>query len=434
DARQLLGEIETTRARLLIEAAAAARARVEDNRTSALDKVAAARDQGITADYHRALGQAPRGQLLKLQQDIQARCDKALAAVKTLDGRIATLTARITQLANENTKLAGNSRKLRAESDLAAGRERLDKVHQAQDLERKANANTAQADAARDETANLEVDRSLQADAARDADAELAELAKRLAAMDEEKKRQDAHTLGASDEAERTAQSAHTAAEEVLQRNAEALALEQEALAALDQATKDFAEAAGDVRTVIQAARSARGGASSGSNSELLEDLADDKHLAMILGSKASTHLMMGDLRSEEVSAAAEMAALAKTIADLAGKLGVAEPVVVGKLRDAGKPADKTGADAVADYSQAEKDFNTVLSSTLVDKIGRDIKWMYEGRLANAYLGHYRLTGDGKILGEARAAVAKATEGKNESPYLASVFRLKALIDAVPSN
>jgi len=433
DARQLLGEIEATRARALVGAASEVRAQVASLHLRAMDRIAAARDQGMTADYHRALGQAPRDKLNQLVARTKQRRDAARNSVKRIDGQIAKLTDRIAKLAEKNKGLLAESTKRRAESDLATGRERLDKLHAAQAKEREIHANNTQADAARDEIANLRVDKTLQAEIVRAAERELAELAKRLAAMDEAKKVAEEDTLIAGDEAERTAGQACKLAEDALGLGSKASALEKRALAALDRATAELDAAARHAREVVQAARQA-GGRRSGGRNELLEGLADEKHLALILGSKASAHLLAGDVRSEGISAARRDLALAKAIADLAGKLGIAEPVVVGKGREAGQAAGKAHTDAVADYTKAEADFEKVLSSHLRDRIGRNIQWMYQGRLASAYLGHYRLTGDKGVLAKAKATVDKATEGKAESPYLASVFRLKALIDAMPSN
>jgi hypothetical protein len=281
--------------------------------------------------------------------------------------------------------------------------------------------------------ANLKVDKQLAAEAARAAQAELDQLAQRLAEMDTSKKLADKATLDASDGADRAAKDVHKIAAEALVLNAQALALEQRALKALDEAATQLAAAARDVKAACDAARKAQRRQPK-LRSGLLEGMADQKHLAMVLGTKASAHLMMGELRSEALAGAGDNAALAKRIADLASQLGVAEPGIVAKLRAAGTIDPAVKKQAVQDYAQAEKDFNAVLSSHLKGTVGRNIQWMYQGRLANAYLGHYRLTGDASVLSQAKTVVDEAAAGKAESPHLASVYRLKAVIDAASAN
>jgi len=157
-----------------------------------------------------------------------------------------------------------------------------------------------------------------------------------------------------------------------------------------------------------------------------------------VLAARASAYLAMAEIRSRQLQTAKDNALLADRIAAAAKAMGLAVPAVVGQLK-AFKAADaETRKLAEEDYKRAEDDLLAVLRSHLNDRtighsvgecIGSNIRWIYQGQLADTYLGHYRLTGDKAVLAQAEEFVKKALEGKERSPYLTPVRRLKVVID-----
>jgi hypothetical protein len=110
DARQLLANIESARAQSLTNSAMLVRAKVVDLHAHARARIDVARNQGIVADYHRALGKAPRQKLRKLRDDTRQRLTAQQGRIKAIDTRIGSLNAQIAQLAVENERLLATTR------------------------------------------------------------------------------------------------------------------------------------------------------------------------------------------------------------------------------------------------------------------------------------------------------------------------------------
>jgi hypothetical protein len=123
-------------------------------------------------------------------------------------------------------------------------------------------------------------------------------------------------------------------------------------------------------------------------------------------------------------------------MADALKRLGREPLALVPSLKNDYLPdLKKTRDQALADYKSAEAELEKVISQHLKYPPGRNVNWIYQGELASAYLGHYRLTwsekdqkGDETILAKARQFVGEALRDKQTSPYLASVVELQKLI------
>ena len=265
------------------------------------------------------------------------------------------------------------------------------------------------------------------------AKAQLGQLEKRLGAMVAAKKQADADTEAASDQTELAARAVYEVAAKALKREIQARALEGRALEALGEAVTQLTAAAGSVGVELSAVADAQRRQGE-LHSELLAAMGDKKHLALVVGSRASAHLLMAELRCDTLDGAAGAASLAGRIIALGKELGIAEPGVVAKLLVIAKVPGDIRDKAIEDYKKAQDDFNTVLSKHLRDRMGKELQWMYQGQLASAYLGHYRLKGEPSVLADAKAAIAKATEGQTDSQNQAPVVSLKRIIDAAGPN
>ena len=97
---------------------------------------------------------------------------------------------------------------------------------------------------------------------------------------------------------------------------------------------------------------------------------------------------------------------------------------LAGYLEDVGKTKDS----AVKDFQDAENDLKTIQQDYLKKGDGKKAKCTYQAVLANAYLGHFRLTGDQAKLKDAEAMITEALRGADKSPQLAAAIRLRELI------
>ncbi|KKK56582.1 hypothetical protein LCGC14_3063080, partial [marine sediment metagenome] len=325
-------------------------------------------------------------------------------------------------------------RQFRAQSELTGGQKSMDLIKDAHRLERTKNANEATMDTGRDEIANLKVDRSFHESAKLAAQSKFAMLTKRIKTMDANKVEATKGMNDAKADATRNFKDVEALAVRVVEVSGQALGNDGEALKALAEATEHFAAAETHLRAENQAASAAQDRQPK-VKSEILRGLVDDKHLAAIVAAKASAHLSMAEIRAGQLATARDNQVLAKSIEDLAKVLGEQAPAVLDKLRKyIQKPAEIRDG-AAKDYQKAEADLEKVLKSNLKERgtnenIGPNIRWIYEGQLADTYLGHYRLTGDRKVLLKAKGLVAKAIKGRERSPHLRPVRQLKAVIDA----
>lgn len=124
-----------------------------------------------------------------------------------------------------------------------------------------------------------------------------------------------------------------------------------------------------------------------------------------------------------------EQHGLADELASVAAKLKQPVPPVAAELRGYLPDKDATKQRAIDGYLAAEKDLEAILDTQLKTGIGKNIRWIYQARLAGAYYGHFRLTGDAEVLLKAQNFVNDALAGKEGSPYLVTVMNLKALLD-----
>lgn len=436
DVAQLLGDVEYARGRFIADAAQRLRRQAEDMHVRARTLLRTARNRAVVVSFNRKLAAMPREKLLALREQTQKTLAAKNAEVKALDAKIVRLQNDIQALAAKNKALTRRIRQLRARSELATGRKRLELAKQAHVLERQENANTGQIEAKRDSIANLTVDRAFARRAAQAAQARLQVLEQSLSDMAKVKQDSDRAGREAGAGVERTMRKVGALAAKVVEHCRSVLEREGAALEAMAAAAKHYGAACEYLRAESQAAVEAINDNPDAKN-KIAEGLADEKHLAAVMAAKASAHLAMAEIRSRQLLTANENAALAGRIAATAKAAGLAIPAVVAQLRAFKAKDSETRELAEKDYKAAEDGLLVVLRSHLDDRtvgrspgegIGRNIRWIYQGQLADTYLGHYRLTGDKAVLAQAQEFVDKALEGRELSPYLTPVRRLKALI------
>ena len=142
---------------------------------------------------------------------------------------------------------------------------------------------------------------------------------------------------------------------------------------------------------------------------------------------KADIAMVMADLSVERLSLQERLRLLAVLITDLWPKLSPPRQVPPGAPKLATYVADveKLRNNATTGYQNATELYSKAIKSA--DRIHR---WVYQGQLAAAYMGLYRLSGDTNELKNADDAIKDALKDKESSPYLEPVLELRRLVRA----
>ncbi len=432
NANLLLGQIQLAIGRYHAAGAGRMRSAASRARRKGRDLLVSVRDRAALAKLYADLGSLPADQTANRRDKAQRELQALAAKIKSAEDEIAKLEAKIDALAKTNEGLLERSEELRDRGATAGGPQGLDLMTKAADIDVTITQNQSTMSAYRKTVAFSKADLALLKK--RQFFSQLAKdsLDKRLKDM----ARQDQRTAGAMTKARAEA--------EAYQEEVEALVAEagkhgriaevQEKLAldALGDAVRNFDAAekqASKVRSEADAAKRKKK-----EPDEILAALADDQHVASLIGLRASASLGMGELRRSRIAAVGADEAFAKEVEAAAKLLGKALPEATSSVlvqwQKAGSLIAPDRKAAEANYQAAENDLEGLLRKYLTGKgIGRNIRWMYQGKLAKAYFGHHLLAGDRALLGKARDWVEKATAQKEDSPHVAALVDLKGMID-----
>jgi len=102
-----------------------------------------------------------------------------------------------------------------------------------------------------------------------------------------------------------------------------------------------------------------------------------------------------------------------------------APPSGIDKIQSLLPDPASSRSDAEAKYTKAAQLYQRAMSGA-----DRNVRWIYEGQLAAAYVRLYMLNGDPETLKTARETLASALEGKELSPHLSSIAELQDLLAA----
>jgi hypothetical protein len=168
-----------------------------------------------------------------------------------------------------------------------------------------------------------------------------------------------------------------------------------------------------------------------GVQDDILTSLTNEQHAATVTASKADAELALADLYSRQVYSGKVYAGLADTLSQVAARVKQPAPASVASLQQYVKDPAALIKSAESNYAAAEKDLDGIVRSGLRNSPAKTTLWMFQGMLARAYLGHYRLTGDATLVQKASEMIAKAVEGKEFSPYLAPVLQLRQISNEI---
>lgn len=426
DAELLLGKICLARGRHRVHVAEHFRSSADRGRQAAGGMLDGLYSRLAAVEDNKIIATMPRKKIVErqaaLKKQVQALAGKRNAA----DKRIAKLVAEIAELNKDSAAKRPEAQKLRDRSEVTTGPKGLDLLTAAQAIEAKINANAGQVAAKQQAMVVLKKNKALLDKEHELVKAELAETTRHLKVIGERSdKAADAAKVAQAEAAkfagaiEAEARAAEEACQKVRDR-------ERQALNDFTKAVGHFERAASAAEAQVSSAKRVKQPEKGG----IATMLADDAHLASVLCMKASASLAMAELRRRQLTMAGANTVLAGRITRAWGKLSEPLPDVVAALSGYLADARKTRGEAEKNYKAAEADLEKIDRKHLRTGSAKNTKWMYQGSLAAAYLGHYQLTGEPAVLTKADELVKKALKGKDRSPYLDSVRRLQELIQS----
>lgn len=427
DANLMLGQIrlETGRYHLSGAESMRAQARGARHRTQRLLRMVRAKMALVT--FYDAVEKMPRDEIEALVKSAAGEARVLADKLKAARAEITTLEGEIDTRSKENKLLFAQASALRDRSEVTGGTEGLKLWEQAREIDKKVNANASRIAANKQRINDLKVDVALLDKQRASTDQRSAVLSRHVGTMAADSAKAGAEKKASRSEAAGLQVEVEAAAAEVVKHCAVAADQEKQAFAALAGAEDRFAGAQRHEREVVKAAQAAQTKAAE--PDDILAAKADELQLALMMSMRASANLTMGELRRYQLDTSKANDDLAKSITDSAKLLGQQPPPVVEQLT--GYVADPAATHKAAEenYKAAEKEWEDALNVRLRrGEVEKNTQWQYQGRLAQAYLGHYRLTGDKAVLTKAGEMVSKALADKEASPHLAAVRELRRLI------
>lgn len=424
DAELLLGKICLAKARHCIHVGESFRADADRGRRSAVAMIDGIYNRLAEADDSKAIANMPRGKIVARQTALNTQVQNLAGKMGAADKQIAKLVGEIAALSKDSAAKRPEAQKLRDRSEVTTGSKGLELLTSAQAIEAEIDANAGKVAAKQQAMAVVNNDKALLGRQHQLVKAELAEVGRHLAAIEK-----------SSSEAAESAKAAQAEAVKFAgQVEAEVGAVEQACRKIRDRETRalaDLAKALGHFRRAASAAEAeVRTAAAAKEPQEvgIVALMADDAHLASVLCVKASASLTMAEVRIRQLAMASANADLGARVTQAWKRLSQPSPPAAAALGAYLADPAKTRQEAENDYKAAEVDLERIDAKLLRSGAAKNTKWMYQGSLAAAYLGHYQLTGERAILIKADDLVNKALEGKDRSPYLEPVRRLQELV------
>lgn len=428
DAHHLLGEIQLALGRYHFISTDRIESKASVFRMSAQKELALIRINLISARFGQALAGLPRDKIVSLRDDAAGSLKKLGDEIKTIDRKTSSLTGQNVKLGKANEKMLNKARKMSDDSEVMGGPKGLELFKKAKALDAEANKNANTIAANQQAVEVLKFNRIRLRQKHRNAELRLAAVNKHLKGMDKQGAEATIEAKNADQRISESQKEVERLTGKIVKCNKDLTVHEKQAVSALEKAQKHLNQAEKFLRKEISTARAIVN--KSDKPNSLVEGLLDDNHLTLIISAKGSAGLVLGDLYSRQITTAGANNALADGITEVRKMLGREAPPSVKSLKGYLADPVKTGELARAAYKQVEKDLGVILKSHLKRGAGRNTVWMCQAQLANAYLGHFRLTGQDDILDKANELVAEALHEKEDSSCMKSVKRLQQSIQS----
>ena len=431
DAEFLLGEILFAKAEYHNTLAEHIRSNVSSLHQDIDKALTRARESTILAAFNHTLANMPVDKIIDLQKKTEEELSTLEAKKADSIAKKTALEKENERLSKENVALQNQAMLLRDKSERTTGTKGLELLKSAQRIEEKINRNASRI------ANNLQTIKMIDFDMVRLEQA-LRDVRSKLDAI---KERLDEIARGANKAAE-----AEKSAKETVVKN------QQKIISLIQQIVEQSAKLASREKTTIDTLKDAQKHLSR-AQKMIQQKLSDEKvtllklppadrqkfvrsnyeeHLMLIAVYKGASYLEMAEMYSRQLTFSRNNAQLAKKITSSWKALGTGTLKLPEELVDKmGKylpDNEKIQKEAINAFKIAESNFERALKIRPISDVGRNTLWNCQALLANAYLGHFRLSHDKAILTKAMNLINDALKDKENSPYLAPVKELKKLI------
>jgi len=394
-AQTLLGQVQSLTGYCHAWAAHRAAARLREARMQAHAAITAAAERADLLEYHRKLRALGEEELKRLRAGAVAMQSAKSTELKQISARITTLQAEQAAQNKAYETFNAQARAVRMEEDPASGRKRLDVLNEAQKMQAKADAAETRAAQIENQINALNVRR-------RALELEQAAAKARIQTMDDILK-------------ERTGQD--TENDRKLEKIRDGMEADQAAMREL------LARMVNDCERVSTAQTKALRVYELACNQLRAAGRAPGVNTA---AQQADVLAAVAGLEVRCLKALAGNKDLSKKLTGLWAKIGAGQlPGEIEKIQSFLPESDTLREDAEAKYEEAVKLYRTAIGS-----VDRQYRWVYQGQLAAAYAGLYMLTGSVETRAEAQTAINEALAGKESSPNLEAVKRLRKVLAA----
>ena len=146
-----------------------------------------------------------------------------------------------------------------------------------------------------------------------------------------------------------------------------------------------------------------------------------------VLALKSDASLWLGKLNSQRIALSDEIVPLGTSLAEVAKGLGQEDTysaLILGCAVDTAKAKNE----AVERFRAAQNDLEKITSTYLRSGEGANTLWIYQGMLADAYLGEYLLTRSQEVRAKAQQFLVQALANREYSPYVSTLVRLQQVL------
>ncbi|MCD6377246.1 MAG: hypothetical protein J7L99_00185 [Planctomycetes bacterium] len=432
DAEFLLGEILFAKAEYYSTLAERIRSNVSSLRQDIDKTLTRARESTILAAFNHALANMPVDKIMDLQK-------KTEEELSTLEAKKANSIAKKTALEKENEKLSKENEALqnqamllRDKSERATGTKGLELLKSAQRIEEKINNNASRIANNLETIKMIDFDMVRLEQALRDVRSKLDAIKERLEEIARGTNRASEAEKSAKETVVKNQQKILSLVQRIIEQSAKLASREKATIDTLKDAQKHLARAQKIIQHKLADERVALLRLSPADRQKFIRSNYEE-HLMLIAVYKGTSYLEMAEMYSRQLIFSRNNTQLAKKIKSSwktfgPGTLKLPEELVDKMGKYISIDNEKIQKEAIDAYKIAEGEFERALELRPTSNVGRNTLWNCQALLANAYLGHFRLSRDKAILTKAMNLINNALKDKESSPYLAPVRELKKLI------
>jgi hypothetical protein len=372
---------------------------------------------------------------LETVKQLQQQAQNELAALEketaAKDVRIAALGKDNEALVKTNDDLSKQIQEKRKANLTASGEAGVALLKEVKDLERAMDANSAKIAANQSAIDALEADKAVKAPL-------LASINSRITDAQDALQSSTSQKAAMAETGQKYSQAATEVfaqlkepvnpVNKVVENCRKARGQEEQAIEALTQAVEVLKQAQAEADQAFRSAQEIAKALPPGKEdtAKKMREAAE-QHLVTVLALKSDASLWLGKLNSQRIALSDEIVPLGTSLAEVAKGLGQEDTysaLILGCAVDTAKAKNE----AVERFRAAQNDLEKITSTYLRSGEGANTLWIYQGMLADAYLGEYLLTRSQEVRAKAQQFLVQALANREYSPYVSTLVRLQQVL------